>query len=449
MDKTLKLVPGNSLLFIMILAISIQIPKLLVGNTDLSNDAPAPQNLPVKLDFEYPDQVDAGTSFIFTIKLQKEGSYNTPGEIHCRFSGGMMPVESNINSAEFSMNDQQANISWKALGSSNIFRFPVKVSTGKSQGGVYPLKVRYIDNTGLELNRNVGIFIYNAGEAPAPPIIGPDAENPFRVNLVYPDEVFFDETYRMDIIITKGKNTGGAKVYVQFPPASQVTVPDYHEHYYKPEQGNLCIRLNSMPASPDFTITCNVTNTSTVRSVYPVRATVEFTNNTSVFYDDFIMVTDQKTATRGFSQRNGSIRAINAAVNADSISLFDELDKLLETWRKSTGRFKTVQPSDDKGSDQKMNSSQAEDILNREIVFYSIQIVASEVVMANIESELRSKGIEERILEDYDGDIYRYTVGDFETLQQAEKMKEKLITKGYPDAFIVEYVNGKRERSFY
>ena len=448
MDKSPNRLPLSMILFLLLPTTFFHMPYLVIGSTGNSNSAPMPQNIPVELDFEYPDQVDAGTSFIFSVKLKKESSYNTPGEIHCRFSGGMMPLESDFNNAEFSMNDKEATISWKSLGNSNIFQFPLKVSTEKNQGGVYSLKIRYQDKTGLVLKRNVGIFIYNADEAPVPPFVGPDAENPFRINLVYPEEVSFDETYRMDIVITKGKNTGGAKVFVQFPPASQVTVPDYPEHRYKPEQGNLCILLNSMPASPDFTITCNVTNTSNVRSVYPVRATMEFTNSTSIFYDDFIMVTDRKTGNT-FPQGRGSIRAVNAAVNADSTTLFDDLGKLVETWKKSTSRYKLSQSADEQKSNEEKQGSQMQEVLTGDIVFYSIQVVASEVVMNNIEIKLRSRGIEERILEDYDGDIYRYSVGDFKTLQEAEKMKEVLVTKGYPDAFIVEYVNGKRERSFY
>jgi len=175
---------------------------------------------------------------------------------------------------------------------------------------------------------------------------------------------------------------------------------------------------------------------------------MEFTNSTSIFYDDFIMVTDRKTGNT-FPQGRGSIRAVNAAVNADSTTLFDDLGKLVETWKKSTSRYKLSQSADEQKSNEEKQGSQMQEVLTGDIVFYSIQVVASEVVMNNIEIKLRSRGIEERILEDYDGDIYRYSVGDFKTLQEAEKMKEVLVTKGYPDAFIVEYVNGKRERSFY
>lgn len=443
MDKTPKHLPLAVILFFLLPAMIFHTPNMLVGSTDYLNNDPLMPNMPVELNFAYPDQVDAGSSFIFSIQIKKESGYDTPGNIHCRFSGGMLPMESGFSHAEFSINNQEVNISWDSLGSSNIFEFPLKVSTQKGQEGVYPLRIEYYDNAGLMLKRNVGIYIYNSDEATFQTFTGPDTENPYRVKLIFPDEISFDETYPLDIVITKGKNTGGAKVYVQLPPASLVKVPNYHEHNYKQEQGNLCILLNSMPASPEFTIACKVTNTTNVKSVYPLNATVEFTSQSIINYDDFIAVTNLKSENT-YTQNRSALNNKNAAVNADSTKVFNAMDTLLKTWKKSTGQFKQLRKQK-----VQVSGDEEQSPLKREVVFYSIQIVASEVVMNTIESKLRSKGIEERILEDYDGNIYRYTVGDFETLMEAKKMKEELVNKGYPDAFIVEYVNGVRGRSFY
>lgn len=450
MDNSPNRLPLTMFLFSLLLATFLLTPDQLSGSTGNSNSALMPQNMPVELDFEYPDQVDAGSSFTFSIKLKKEGGYDSDGKILCEFSGGLLPVESDVSNADFTFDGRYVTISWETLGNSNIFHFPIKVSTGKNQGGVYPVKIRYLDNTGLELKRNVGIFIYNVDEVIVPPVTGPDAENPFRVNLEFPDEILFDESYRMDIVISKGKNTGEAKVFMQLPPASQITIPDYPEHSYKQEKGSLYISLSSMPVSPSFTITCNVKNTVKVKSVYPVRATVEFANGSRIEHDDFILVTDKKTAGRGdFLNVTDPGSSENAAINADTTKLFNEMNKLLENWTESTGRITQAQPAMNSESQNKKQNPQVNEVLSNEVVFYSVQFVASEVEIPGIENQLKSKGIDERILEDYDGKIYRYTVGDFETQHEAKSLKKELLNKGYPDAFIVEYVNGIRNRSFY
>lgn len=418
-----------------------------VPSPELQNAGPGSL---VELSFDYPDQVNAGESFVFTVVMKKDLKYNIPGMIVCSFTGGMIPGQSSLDGADFQIKNNTAIIRWDKLSKSNLFQFPLNVVTGKDQGGVYPVKVKYTDNNGLVLSENVGVYIFNKKEVSVPPVESPLPESPYHVRLVFPDEVSFNETYNLDIVIAKGKNTGGAKVFLQVPPSSDITVVDQSEYNYKAEQGSLCILMNAMPVSPNFSIRCRVKNTLAIKSVYPVRASVEFPDNTRISCEDYILVTNQPSYNAGRSHRKNSLRTVNAAVNADTASIFTEMDRLLESWRKASSQ---LQQTNHKEKNESKPESKVEDQASRlfedDIVFYSVQIVASEVIMPKIENEVQSLGIDEKILEDYDGNIYRYSVGDFQSLEQARAMRSELMQKGYPDAFIVEYVNGVRSRSFY
>jgi hypothetical protein len=169
-----------------------------------------------------------------------------------------------------------------------------------------------------------------------------------------------------------------------------------------------------------------------------------------VTFNDFILVTEKKSNPGSYNSQS-TLRSINAAINADTASLFEELDRLLTKWRQSTSNYQMThtQNRPNLQESEKPNNNEYEMIFTDDVIFYSIQIAASEIVLTNIEQKINAKGFDEKILEDYDGRIYRYSVGDFETIDEAKLLKEKLVTEGYPDAFIVEYINGVRSRSFY
>lgn len=405
-------------------------------------------NLPVSLEFEYPDRIVAGESFEIKIILKKKINYNYPGTISLVFAGGLTPGKSSVSNVHLSQKNNTLDLSWKKLPGSNIIHFPVKVNSGDMQTGVYPVNVRYTDLGGLSFSKSIGVNIY---ETEKPEIIEPVmSENPFTVSLVYPAEVLYHESYDLDIIISKGKNTKGSKVFLNVPPLSELTVEEYTDFQYRKKTGDLTILLNHMPASPEFTIRCKVKNTREVTSVYPIRTTVEFLNGNTISFSDFIFVTDKKNEPGSYNSQS-SLRSINAVVEADTASAFEELDHLLTKWQESTGALHRLTAKSDRDTRTEKTSTKTsyESIFTGVVVFYSIQIAASEIPLINLEQKLQKKGFFEKILEDFDGSYYRYSVGDFESMDKALILKNKLVKNGYPDAFIVEYNNGMRGRSFY
>jgi hypothetical protein len=78
--------------------------------------------------------------------------------------------------------------------------------------------------------------------------------------------------------------------------------------------------------------------------------------------------------------------------------------------------------------------------------FYGVQIKASHVKLTNLQTTLTAAGIDQPLNENADGEWFRYTVGEFRTLQEAKNYLIIVKSKGFPDAFVAEFLNGKRGR---
>lgn len=421
------------------------------GVTSPAENAP---NLPQEntsipeLSYDYPDRVNAGTGFIFSIILKKASNYASPGTISCKFTGGMKPAVNIIENYDLSVFDNTIIIKWEKLSDSNIIPFSFPVSTTDMVNGVYPVKIEYLDETGLYISENVGVFIINTPKQPADAIARHDNDKPCSMTLKYPEEVLLDDEYILEIVVSKGKQTGAAKVFVQLPPASQIEVTETENAIYKSDSGKLYIELFSMPPSPQFSIRCKVKNTHPVKAVYPIRAIVELEDQTKITYSNFIFLTDKHLDIDANSLLDDEEKNLNSRVseNAESDSVFEALDKLLKIWTESTNArvVQEVKPNDrSSGHETPMGP------LTKIVVFYSVQIVASEIELPHLENELLAGHVNNKLLVEYDGKLYRYFVGDFETMKEALTLKEYLSKTGFPDAFVVKYEDGIRTKSYF
>ena len=76
---------------------------------------------------------------------------------------------------------------------------------------------------------------------------------------------------------------------------------------------------------------------------------------------------------------------------------------------------------------------------------YRVQILAVKTAKDNKVAQLHKLyQLNETIYEEHSGVWYKYTVGSFATLQQANEHRENLVKKGLKDCFVVPYYNGNR-----
>jgi len=80
------------------------------------------------------------------------------------------------------------------------------------------------------------------------------------------------------------------------------------------------------------------------------------------------------------------------------------------------------------------------DKINKEIIF-KVQILSSDIPLST--NSPKFKGIK-NIWEYKDGVLYKYTVGNNKDLKSASELQSELRKKGFVDAFVVVFQNGKR-----
>ena len=78
--------------------------------------------------------------------------------------------------------------------------------------------------------------------------------------------------------------------------------------------------------------------------------------------------------------------------------------------------------------------------INKEIIF-KVQILSSDIPLTT--NSPKFKGIK-NIWEYKDGVLYKYTVGNNNDIKPASELQSELRKKGFGDAFVVAFQNGKR-----
>jgi len=435
-------------------------PIRLQATTNYSlNNSSYLQNIEITLN--YPDQIRAGEEFIFSINLKNPVNLLAPGTISVKFTNGFKPIESEIEGLNYQIKDNTALFSWDMLTSGNLFFISFPVKTAENLNGVYPVRVNY-QGLGREIKENKGLYVVGkvrTSEEFYQQV--QDRFSPVSIKLRYKEEVLMNSDYEVAIEIAKGKNTGGAKINIRIPPASSIMIDDTFNYTYTASTGRLQINLKSMPPNPVFVINVKVQNNSVRKSVYPISASVVFDNRTTAKFSDYIYITDRLTTSIYTSAKQEV-----AETESDYAYLeetFSQLDRLLQEWTSSTigstsGNSIVEKPDQAAGitssqTVEKLVESEKpaeapkrdnEKSILPKSVFFTVQIAASEIPMTGMNNFIRSMQIKIPVVEDYDGVMYRYIIGEYPTIDEAKDLRIKLINKGFHDAFVVKYENGIR-----
>ncbi len=101
--------------------------------------------------------------------------------------------------------------------------------------------------------------------------------------------------------------------------------------------------------------------------------------------------------------------------------------------------------SNDSSDESLSNDSDSSDDENQEsltgTVIYAVQVGAFEKGGIQLYSNNLIQFTEVR-----KDDFYKYSLGAFETLEEAQAFRKEIVRLGFPDAFVASYKNGKRLR---
>jgi hypothetical protein len=187
-------------------------------------------------------------------------------------------------------------------------------------------------------------------------------------------------------------------------------------------------------------------NTNNTTSVYPVMASARLDNIPDLVFAHTIFVGVENTVDVETDFDNALIEEDeNPALLADypdNADKYAELDSLLNEWKESTGA--KVTPSEKQMSEEIFPDFKADGK-----TFFAVQIVASEVKLSNIQSRLNTAHVDDPVRMDYDGSIYRYYIGQYQSHAEARKLADHLAPNGFEGAFVVKFVNGQKTESYY
>lgn len=405
---------------------------------------------PATMLFDYPTQVDANYTFVLTCTIKKNKPTANSTVTFISVPGFAVQADA-IAGAETVSSGNKTSLAWKAIIENPQISFSIKITVTDLRQGVYPLIVEYSDSHGYRSKQALSIYINNTSpqrEFVADPFAG---KNPYTLTVLHPETVKPKENFEIKMQIAKGKNTGTATLLLKVPSASSITLDGYPEAFY--ENGQLLADIPMMPSSPTFEITAQVANDAQDMAVYPLQASVTYSDGYVASWKGFLY-TDvnsiKPTAPPATSQKNAY----------DTTSVFSRIDSLLNAWTATVPAVKsqpqkpnkqkaivTESPTESAAitSEEKPESDIFKaDIPNKK--FYSIQIAASKVPLETMKSFLQSMGVQHIMHEEYDGTYYRYFVGEFETIEQAKGAVAQISGMGFPEAFVVLFENGRRSK---
>ena len=96
-----------------------------------------------------------------------------------------------------------------------------------------------------------------------------------------------------------------------------------------------------------------------------------------------------------------------------------------------------------KGNEKGTNSGYSQQAISRADISFKVQIASSSSEI-RIVGDNRWENIGYLVEMIEENNLYKYLVGDFKSLDQAERVRTKLQVKGFSDSFLVAYQGGKR-----
>ncbi|HPE34358.1 MAG TPA: hypothetical protein PLI65_06120 [Bacteroidales bacterium] len=412
----------------------------------ITNVIAQPATTFVDIEVMNPGMVKTGERFTLVTNIVKLPGYNPAGTLLFKWNKGFNPVVSDPGLGTMEINGQTVKIAWEKMGESGKIPIVYQVETVTFQGGAYPLLIEYYDNMGIFIQKTKVINVLAGEVVHTPDLIPAQAEAPFSLNVGYPLETAPNSTITLKFIIEKGKTVSPAALQIKLPdgftPHTNFKLP----HKFNDSTSILTIYWDYMPPHPSFDVSLDLEITNLPEAVYPFSATFLIGEKTAATFSNYIMVTSQpgklKNEAALIEEENHS------KPDKDSANMLPELDKLLDQWVKSTsGNIKNKDKSpqikpESNLSGHSLSKSTSEDIGQKEEI--RIQIFASTVPHPKLAESLNELGITEPITEDFDGSIYRYTIGSFNDPDSALDFLKYIRIKGLTDAFPVKYVNGKK-----
>jgi hypothetical protein len=409
------------------------------ADTSFAKDPPI-----LDLKFEHPAMLSSGETFAYVITMLKHPGYRPGGRIVQQWPKGFLPQPGETEFGKIEIDGNKLLIRWDKLPDHGIINISYLVEIKNASSGAYPVVTEYIDHTGLYISRTSGINvigeIFKESEIPA----SEPTPTTFSLTAEYPLEVMQNSSFQMVFKIVKGKNVSSAELEIRLPPGFRPDEGFALPHRFNERSSQLVVSWDRMPASPLIEIPLNIYVEKPRHATYSFSAKFTTEGKTIATLLRHIMVVQQLN-----QKTTPEITVKDEQPQADTASLFDEIDYLLNEWIKATSTETDVQLQESDAiqtlPEVTATSDTVQNIIEAPKTEFRIQVFASATKTPELRERFLNMGITESLNEEYDGRTYRYTIGNFENIEKARSYRRILQEKGIKDAFIVKYVNGVRD----
>lgn len=389
----------------------------------------------IKVSFEYPADILTSQSFYFTVKLQKVSGYRPAGQIVITWPQGFLPEFRSNGWIQFTADGQRMSAHWMQMPDERELRVMFRVVVQNNPPGIYPVIFEYQDALGVKMHRVLSLAV--AKDEKSTTTIEPSStSSQISISIQSPDEIPTSGVFTATISISNVTSTLPAYFKMTLPPGFSLATEPSVKHHFSANNGMLELWWDPFPAAKQVNIPLQFMTRDVIPAIYPIYASFYLSGSLISEVTSYLKVKGE-----GSQQK---AKTLPEPAQVDTAKLFEEFDRVLQQWI-SASKGETSTSS---GNNQSTETSPTRPPVpaEKEEVSYRIQIFASPTKPNHLQNLVRKKGITEPIREEYDGQIFRYTLGNFSTEEEAREYLNSVRTRGFPDAFIVKYINGIRQK---
>ncbi len=413
----------------------------------------------VEISIDHPDRVNAGEDFEVTVTIKK-GSLSDYSRFSQDLPLGLLASNVSSPNADFSFDEQRVRIIWLKLPDASEIKVSYMISVDPrlkgsfALGGVFayvvederkflkieqPRSVNIVPSNSVNQAEIVDIQNFRGTKAAVVPAVVSTGGEPFAMAIRQRPELLNSGGYLVHILINNPSGSKYAKVEETIPSGYLFEEVNSNEGIVSPAASSVKFIWMTLPDQPEFEILYRlVPNQSEPQGNMLVEGLLTYT----------------------VGNENRVVEIMEMDINLDEMNASQKRD-LLATGRVSQTSGTTQQVKTETRppvqsetrptvTSTDMGGASGRTIANTRVldqgtgVYYRVQITAN-LTAFDARTFYRDAGVDKEVfVEQHDG-YYKYTVGPFQSYDQA--LSYKYQVERIPDiqgAFVVGYRNGNR-----
>lgn len=415
----------------------------------------------VQISIDHPDRVNAGEDFQVTVTIKK-GSLTDYSRFSQDLPLGLTAKNVNSPNADFSFDEQRVRIIWLKLPNTDEIRVTYLVSVDPrlkgtfSLGGVFAYVVgderkflnytqrrpiTIVPSSTVDQSQIVDIKDFSRGTPTVAPRVVPSGGEPFAMAVRQKPQLQSSGAYLVHLLINNPPGSKYAKVEETIPSGYTVEEVNSSEGLVSMAASMVKFIWMKMPAQPEFEV---------IYRLVPLQNEPQG----NMFIDGTLTYTsDDENKVSRIVEVDVPLNALSAAQKKELLATGN-----VPQMARTTPPAQTTQPvrtntptrTTPPATTSNTGGASGRTILNTKVldpgtgVYFRVQLSAN-LTAIDANTFYREIGINREVLVEHENGYYKYTVGPFQTYEQALSYKDQVDRLPEVEgAFVVGYRNGSR-----